>query len=362
MGTSDDREEQIKQFHETKAGVKGLVDSGILKIPQIFVQPAEELLKEPETNSHFFDLPTIDLQGVGGGRREVIVEEIRQASESWGFFQMVNHGIPDSVLDNMIEGVREFHEQPTEEKQKIYAHDASRNVRFLSNGDIYIAQAADWKDSLTCNFRQGYLNPEELPAVCREVIIEYVHYVVQLKDTLSKLLSEALGLSSEYLNTIECMETEACAGNYYPACPQPDLALGSSKHTDPDFLTILLQDHIGGLQVLHQNQWVDVPPKKGAIIANIGDLLQLITNDKFKSVEHRVRASLTSPRISVATFFYPKSYESKLYGPIEELLSEDTPPMYRETSTKGYITFLKSKGLDGKSNLRHFKISTSQLS
>jgi len=51
--------------------------------------------------------------------------------------------------------------------------------------------------------------------------------------------------------------------------------MGNSKHTDNDFLKILLQDQIGGLQVLHDNQWVDVTPIHGALVINIGDLLQV---------------------------------------------------------------------------------------
>ncbi|KAK8682203.1 hypothetical protein V6N13_054596 [Hibiscus sabdariffa] len=60
---------------------------------------------------------------------------------------------------------------------------------------------------------------------------------------------------------------------------------------------------IGGLQVLYEDQWIDVPPVPGALVVNIGDMLQLITNDKFKSVEHRVLANTEGPRVSVASFF-----------------------------------------------------------
>ncbi|KAL5698884.1 hypothetical protein ACHQM5_029863 [Ranunculus cassubicifolius] len=349
-----DRAEEIKKFNETKAGVKGLVDSGLVKIPKLFVHPSDDLPNKPQTDESF-EIPTIDLQGVNDERRKTIVEEIRKASETWGFFLMVNHGIPDCVLDEIIEGIRRFHEQSTEEKQKLYACDYSRKVRFYSNGDLYPSQPADWKDSLNCNFPDEKLDPEGLPIVCRDIIIEYVRCVIKLKDTLSELLSEALGLSSDHLDRIDCMKTEALVGHYYPACPEPDITLGTIKHTDPNFLTILLQDQIGALQVLYQNQWVDVPPTKGTLVANIGDLMQLITNDRFKSVEHRVLARVVGPRISVPVFFFPKELGLP-YGPLKELLSEDHPPIYRETSVYEYLALYKSKGPDGYSGLPHFKV------
>jgi isopenicillin N synthase-like dioxygenase len=88
--------------------------------------------------------------------------------------------------------------------------------------------------------------------------------------------------------------------------------------------------------------------------------LQLITNDKFVSVYHRVLAKKIGPRISVATFFVnsPDTVEgaSKLYGPIKELLSEENPPIYKDITILEFLTHFFTKGLDGKSSLEPFKL------
>ncbi|XP_060185835.1 1-aminocyclopropane-1-carboxylate oxidase homolog 1-like [Lycium barbarum] len=359
-----DRAEELKAFDNTKAGVKGLVDAGIVHIPEIFVTPS---IKKNEFNAQNLDscsnvnvqIPVIDLEDINKDdfRRRRIVEEVGEACETWGFFQVVNHGVPQHIMDEMIRGVRSFNEQPNETKMEFYSRDDMKKVFFNSNFDLYQSKAADWRDTLACLMAPNPPSSDELPEICREELLQYSEYVRKLGQTILELLAEALGLKSNHLLEMECAKGHFILSHYYPPCPEPDRTNGTTKHTDPDFFTILLQDHIGGLQFYHQNQWIDIHPMTGALVINLGDLLQLLSNDKFKSAEHRVLANHIGPRISVACFFatYLQPFD-RLYGPIKELLSNENPPLYKETTVRNYVSYYNSKGLGARPSLLDFRL------
>ncbi|KAM6565316.1 hypothetical protein CsatA_024444 [Cannabis sativa] len=353
-----DRQSELKAFDDTKAGVKGLVDSGITKIPTFFHHPSDQSSSVSEDTQ--VSIPVIDLKGIINGERtrEDVIKKVREASELWGFFQIVNHGIPIRVLEEMKDGVRCFYEQEDGIKKEYYTRDISEPFVYNSNFDLYITPCVNWRDTFTCFMAPHPPNPQDLPLVCRDILLEYSNEIMKLGIVLFELLSEALGLDPNYLSNIGCAEGLFVLGHYYPPCPQPELTMGTTKHSDNDFITLLLQDDLnGGLQVLKDNKWFDIPPVSGALVINIGDILQLITNDKFKSNEHRVLASKNGPRISVASFFSTNMLPtSKVFGPIKELLSENNSPKYKEITLRDYNIFSFNKGLDGIKALDHFKL------
>nr|POE78404.1 isoform 2 of 1-aminocyclopropane-1-carboxylate oxidase like 2 [Quercus suber] len=127
------------------------------------------------------------------------VDRVRRAAEEVGLFQVVNHGIGERVLEEMLEAARGFHELPREEKAEYYSRDQrTSKVNYDSNFDLYKSKFANWRDTLFCVMSPHHqpLDPKELPPLCRDISIEYSKQVHKLGITLFELLSEASNLTT----------------------------------------------------------------------------------------------------------------------------------------------------------------------
>ena len=167
-----DRAAELKAFDETKAGVKGLVDAGITEIPRMFHHPKSgdhytknsSFSGETQLSKPVIDLKCLDKDHV---QRRKIIEKIGQASETCGFFQIINHGISESVLEEMKEGVRRFFEQETEVKKELYTRDLTKPLIYNSNFDLYSGVSTNWRDTFLCHMAPNPPKPEDLPIICR---------------------------------------------------------------------------------------------------------------------------------------------------------------------------------------------------
>uniref|UniRef100_A0A7N1A600 Fe2OG dioxygenase domain-containing protein n=1 Tax=Kalanchoe fedtschenkoi TaxID=63787 RepID=A0A7N1A600_KALFE len=138
--------------------------------------------------------------------------------------------------------------------------------------------------------------------------------------------------------------------SYYPPCPNLELTVGNRCHSDKSTLSTLLQDGVGGLSVkvakdtdgLKKGEWIEVPPINGALVIIVGDILQILSNGRYVSVEHRVRTTKISSRVSIAVFTNP--ILSEKIGPLPLAVKDDVA-FYREVS---YLDYLVSTAHTGR--------------
>ena len=168
--TAYDRAREIKAFDDTKAGVKGLVDAGVTEVPRIFHQPPD-LMKTFVPGDAQFSIPVVDLEEVtkDPNTRKEIVDQVGNASKRCGFFQVINHGIPVSVLEEMKDSVPRFFEQGDEVKKQFYTRDRTKKVIYNCNFDLYSAPTANWRDTIVGSMAPHPPTQEELPEPCRYV-------------------------------------------------------------------------------------------------------------------------------------------------------------------------------------------------
>lgn len=100
----------------------------------------------------------------------------------------------------------------------------------------------------------------------------------EIVKEISKGISESLGLEANYISKAMNLESsfQIFIANWYPPCPQPELAMGLPPHSDHGLLTLLTQNGIGGLQIQHNGKWVNVNSFPNSFLVNTGDHLEVL--------------------------------------------------------------------------------------
>ncbi|CAN1766528.1 Hyoscyamine 6-dioxygenase [Linum perenne] len=305
----------------------------VKSLPESYILPPDQ---RPGTDPAPIsdEIPVVDLEAPDS------TQLILEACQEFGFFQVINHGVGEELMEDGMKVFEEFFAMGEEEKAELYSDDSATKSFLVSTStgsDVDNEKVHYWRDVLR---QKCYPLDENLsswpqkPQRYRKVVGDCSVEVRKLGMRILEKISQGLGLkSSDYLD--EFGKYMYLQVNHYPPCPDPTLSLGVYKHVDPTTLTILRQDSYG-LQVLKDEQWIGVQPIPNAFVINVGHQLQVISNGKLKSAEHRAVTNLTKTRTSAAFFMHP--VKNAVVEPAEILVDELNPPRYKAFQ---YVDFVR---------------------
>ncbi|GJN00135.1 hypothetical protein PR202_ga17299 [Eleusine coracana subsp. coracana] len=281
-----DRAALLKAFDESRAGVRGIVESGVSSVPELFVHSSDPYASAPLAPPGV-SIPVVDLSLPA----PLAAAAAAEAARRWGFFHLTNHhgvlGVPEAHPARALAAMRAFNELPPAERAAHYSRAVVADgggFSYYSNVDLFRSPAASWRDTIDIAFGTGTqrADPAHIPAVCRDELLEWDAHVTAVGRVVLELLCGGLGLDPAAVEELSrtCLEGKVMVCHYYPVCPEPERTMGIVAHTDPGVLAVLAQDSVGGLQVKHaddegNSQWVDVRPVPGSLVVNVGDLLQV---------------------------------------------------------------------------------------
>ncbi|KAM7523099.1 hypothetical protein LguiA_013001 [Lonicera macranthoides] len=334
--------------------------NGVQSLPENYIMPPE---RRPNNFSICTNIPVVDLaQELNHGRTDLL-EQIMKASQEYGVFQVINHGISEEMMSEAISLNKEFFVMPAEEKAGFYCEDFYHNIRLYTSGYNYYAEDVHyWKDTLKlpCNLLESHLHSwPHRPHRYREVVGPYTVEVRMLTMRILELIGKGLGLEAGYFKE-ERSSGHGLVINYYPPCPEPSLALGIRAHCDAYLITLIQQNNYG-LQITKKDgEWVGVDPLPNAFVVMIANQLQVISNGKLRSAEHRGVTNLDSDRISIVNFFGPS--KKCLIEPAKALVSTNNPSRFRSFKyiefLEHYMACLANKDLRLETTLRPYELQS----
>ncbi|KAJ1434413.1 Oxoglutarate/iron-dependent dioxygenase [Sesbania bispinosa] len=294
-------------------------------------------------------VPLIDMANLlNAHTQQQELQKLHLACKHWGVFQIVNHGVSNASLQNMRNQVQRFFELPFQEKKRW----AQKPGSLEGYGQAFVTsedQKLDWNDmiflkSLPIQNRKLDLWPQNPPEF-RETLERYSEEIREAAIAIVKFISLALGLQDSQISEGFQEGLYNIRMNCYPPCPEPERVLGIVPHADNSGITLLVDcGDFPGLQFLKDGKWVNVEPIEGAIVANIGQIIEVMSNGIYKAPEHRAVVNKFKERLSIVTFCYPSPLMD--IGPAEKLIGEGNLPAYKNLTHAEYFSNFFNRNLD----------------
>ncbi|XP_028786949.1 gibberellin 2-beta-dioxygenase 2 [Neltuma alba] len=306
------------------------------------------------------DLPMVDLSA----ERSVASQLIVKACEEFGFFKVINHGVPPETIAKLEQlGLGFFAKPVAQKKQATPASPFGYGCKNIGlNGDMGEVEYLLLNASPP-SISQMSLHISNDPSDFRSTVREYTEAVKKLACEILEVMAEGLGTADArvFSRMIRDDDSDSVLRlNHYPPCKERDMSsqspsckVGFGEHSDPQILTILTSNDVGGLQISPQDGvWVPVPPDPSAFCVNVGDALQVMTNGRFQSVRHRAMTNSHKSRLSMAYFAAPSLNAWIVAPPV--MVPPNTPSLYRPFTWAEYKRATYSLRL-GDSRIRLFK-------
>ncbi|KAJ7947299.1 Gibberellin 2-beta-dioxygenase [Quillaja saponaria] len=312
------------------------------------------LIETCKPTSLVTEIPVIDLSNHEANTFIV------KACEEFGFFKVVNHGVPLEFMTKLENEALKFFKLAQSEKDTTGPPDpfGYGSRRIGPNGDV------GWIEYLLLNTNTDVNSPKSLftfhenPQVFCSAVDNYISAVKKMSFELLELMADGLG-GIKPRNVLSRLlsdeKSDSCFRlNYYPPCPELQALsggnmIGFGEHTDPQIISVLRSNNTSGLQIcLKDGTWVSVPPDHTSFFINVGDSLQVMTNGRFRSVKHRVLADIMKSRLSMIYFGGPPLNEK--IAPLPSLITKEEENLYKE------FTWCEYKNAGYKSKLADYRL------
>lgn len=276
------------------------------------------------TNRNLADVPIIDIGALvaksNDAQEQNAAHAIGEACRSNGFFYIANHGVSEELQKKLAHLSQIFFAQSPSEKMAIAMEKGGKAWRgFFPVGGELTSGLPDIKEGIYFGAELDTSHPmvkagiplhgpnlfPENPSGLKTVVLDYMAAMTSLGHTLMRGIALSLGLNAKYFDDHYTNDPLTLFRIFnYPA-PSSSGSWGVGEHTDYGVLTILKQDHNGGLEVKTKHGWVAAPPVKNTFVCNIGDMLDRMTGGMYRSTPHRVKNSSGRDRLSFPFFFDP---------------------------------------------------------